>query len=131
MHAPGRCTDRSRCPAGTAGEDLQCIYYSALAHASAVRVFRQLVPDGVIAMTNAIGMSVPYNESSPDDVAAARRNQVRACQELWPPLLRASARGADSRCSASLPCSPFSFLRRASHSSWPLCLPVACSSGHA
>lgn len=77
VHAPGRCTNRSQCAAGEDGEDLKCIYYSALAHASAVKVFRQLVPDGVIAMTNAIGMSVPYNTSSPDDVAAAERNQVR------------------------------------------------------
>ncbi|KAL4447345.1 hypothetical protein ABPG77_007378 [Micractinium sp. CCAP 211/92] len=76
VHAPGRCTDRSRCSAGEEGEDLKCIYYSALAHASAVRVFRQLVPDGTIAMTNAIGMNVPYNASSPDDVAAALRNQA-------------------------------------------------------
>ncbi|PSC72359.1 beta-glucosidase 40 [Micractinium conductrix] len=85
VHAPGRCSDRARCTEGDSStEPHLCSYYALLAHASAVRSFRKLVPGGRIAMSTSIGMSVPLTDSAADVAAADRQQTFNAGHFLDP-----------------------------------------------
>lgn len=85
IHAPGRCSDRGRCAEGDSDvEPHLCAYHAILAHASAVRSFRRLVPGGKIGMTNAIGWSEPFTPSKADAAAAERQQAFQGGQFLDP-----------------------------------------------
>lgn len=74
IHAPGRCSDRSRCSAGdTSTEPWTVSHHVLLAHAAAVRHFRALVPDGRISININAEWAEPLNPADPADVVAAGR----------------------------------------------------------
>jgi hypothetical protein len=64
-----------------------CAYHATLAHASAVRSFRRLVPGGKIGMTNAVGWAEPFT-SSAADAGAAERQQAFSGGFFLDPLYR-------------------------------------------
>lgn len=67
-HAPGRCSDRNQCAAGNdATEPYQVAYTEVLAHAHAVRAFRDAVSQGLFPMhpDAKIGLSLNADWAEP------------------------------------------------------------------
>ena len=76
VHAPGRCSDNSRCSAGNSTTESYIVAHNMLnAHAAAVEVYRtkyQSQQKGVIGITLNSDFGFPLTNSS-DDLAAAQR----------------------------------------------------------
>ena len=73
IHAPGRCSDRARCAAGdSAVEPWTVSHHVLLAHAAAVKHFRELVPRGRISININAEWAEPLTASAEDAAAAAR-----------------------------------------------------------
>ncbi len=77
-NAPGRCSDRTICPAGNSStEPYLCGHHLLLAHGNAVQLYRtKYQPDqhGMIGLATDGTWAIPYDTTNPDDVAAAARN---------------------------------------------------------
>ncbi|EFJ04679.1 hypothetical protein SELMODRAFT_98083 [Selaginella moellendorffii] len=77
VHAPGRCSDKSRSPAGdSAVEPYLAVHHALLAHAAAVEIYRkkfQSEQGGVIGLACDGEWSEPFTESPEDQQAAQRR----------------------------------------------------------
>ena len=74
IHAPGRCSDRSKCWAGDSiTEPYLCVHSVNLAHAYASNVYRtkyQPTQGGVIGITLSVGWSEPATDSAADRQAS-------------------------------------------------------------
>lgn len=69
IHAPGRCSDRSKCPEGNSTtEGWKCAYHVINAHAKAERVFRKVVPNGKLGINLSMGYMIPSTDSEEDKV---------------------------------------------------------------
>ena len=79
-HAPGRCSDRSRCPAGNSSTEPYIAAHNViLAHGQAVRAYRQRYASaqrGQIGITLNSVWAEPYDSASAADRAAAERSLV-------------------------------------------------------
>jgi len=79
VNAPGRCSDRTRCPQGNSATEPYIVTHNMLlSHAVAVQTYRskyQLIQGGKIGITLNIDWSVPFN-NTPEDHAAAERHLV-------------------------------------------------------
>jgi len=77
IHAPGRCSDRSICPAGNSStEPYLAAHHVLLAHAQAVSIYRRLYQrqqGGIIGITLNSDWAEPYTNSNADMTAAERR----------------------------------------------------------
>ncbi|GAB4821358.1 hypothetical protein N2152v2_008404 [Parachlorella kessleri] len=84
--APGRCSDRAKCPAGDSEKEPElCAYHALLAHAEAVPIFRRLVPDGKISLnTNLAPFYMPLTREQKDVDATERLNTWTSGQYLDP-----------------------------------------------
>jgi len=76
IHAPGRCSDRSKCPEGDSStEPYLCAHHVLLSHAAAVHEYRTKYKQeqgGEIGITLNCDWTVPLTESSEDQAAAQR-----------------------------------------------------------
>ena len=75
VHAPGRCSDRTKCAEGNSvTEPYLCIHSVALAHAYAVNIFRTKYRDqgGLIGMTTDASWYEPLTNSTADRAASER-----------------------------------------------------------
>ena len=74
IHAPGRCSDRTRCPTGdSVHEPYQCVHSVNLAHAHAANVYRtkyQQKQGGKIGITLSVGWAEPATDSEADRQAS-------------------------------------------------------------
>ncbi|XP_065856790.1 beta-glucosidase 16-like [Euphorbia lathyris] len=74
--APGRCTNRTRCNAGNAATECYIVaHYQLLAHAAAVKVYRekyQVSQKGQIGIALNTAWVIPLTDSSDDLLAKAR-----------------------------------------------------------
>ncbi|XP_065854962.1 beta-glucosidase 16-like [Euphorbia lathyris] len=74
--APGRCTNRTRCNAGNAATECYIVaHYQLLAHAAAVKVYRekyQVSQKGQIGIVLNTAWVIPLTDSSDDLLAKAR-----------------------------------------------------------
>lgn len=79
VFAPGRCSDRSRCPHGNSSTEVYISAHNLLnAHASAVKKYRdffQLSQGGVIGIVLNLDWGVPFSYNKEDMLAATRRNE--------------------------------------------------------
>lgn len=80
--APGRCSDRTKCPIGnSATEPYQAAHHVILAHAAAVAVYRSKYAgsqQGIIGMTVNMDWPEAHSDSPADHKAAERMRQVCA-----------------------------------------------------
>jgi len=88
-HAPGRCSDRSKCSAGNSStEPYLCAHSVLLAHSEAVKIYRtkyQPTQKGKIGMTLNTDWAVPMTNST-DDANAAQRNLEFQCSWFADPV---------------------------------------------
>lgn len=80
VHAPGRCSDRSRCAAGNSSTEPYIAAHNMLnAHAAAVEVYRtkyQAKQKGVIGITLNTDFGYPLTDSAEDKAAAVRYKPI-------------------------------------------------------
>lgn len=78
LHAPGRCSDRSRCTAGNSQLEPYIAGHNVLlSHARAVKSFRQMLGHDSkqqIGIALNADWAEPWNASSPADIAASERH---------------------------------------------------------
>lgn len=79
IHAPGRCSDRSRCAKGNSGTEPYIVAHNVLkAHGRAVAIYRELkqatdkILDGKIGITLNVDWAEPLTNSQADKDAAER-----------------------------------------------------------
>jgi beta-glucosidase len=79
-HAPGRCSDRSRCSEGNSSTEGYIVAHNVLlSHANVVELYRtyfQPQQSGVIGITLNHDWNIPWNISSQDDIQAAERMNI-------------------------------------------------------
>jgi beta-glucosidase len=85
VHAPGRCSDRSRCAEGNSTtEGWLCAYNVLVTHARAEQLFRKVVPRGKLSMTLSMSYIKPLTESAQDVAACQRLMEFGAGRYLDP-----------------------------------------------
>jgi beta-glucosidase len=88
-HAPGRCSDRSKCKEGNRETEPYIVAHNLiLAHATAVQIYRtryQATQNGTIGITLICDWKEPYSPSL-DDAAAANRLMEFQCAWFYDPI---------------------------------------------
>lgn len=92
IFAPGRCSDRSRCPNGQRGVEIyRAAHNMLLAHSKVVRHYRhqyQASQKGAIGIVLNLEWAEPWRADSADDIEAAQRNNEFKFAWFADPILR-------------------------------------------